>query len=79
MNDEQLAERLKASLPNVKGAKLERFTRQLRFLEGKADRLSGAGCLSANGAYLDGFYYDQREEDLPYLTQDEVSELKGDG
>jgi hypothetical protein len=37
-------------------AKLHPSRESLAFDQGRRDRLNGAGCLSANGSYLDGWY-----------------------
>lgn len=52
--------------------------KQILFERGKLDRLTGAGCLSANGAYLNGWYYDQFGDVLMYyyLNNSDLEELR---
>lgn len=42
------------------------------FRSGQQDRKSGAGCLSANGAYLDGWYAPDKEVP-PYVDKEQMN------
>ena len=47
--------------------------RECAYQQGRDDRAAGRGCLSANGAYLNGWY---GRDELYYVTESQIEELR---